>query len=203
MKKHIYVSLAIGFLVGLLCKLVDFIPGNTLIGYLGIKDLFNYLGLFVIITSLIEYTAPTIKCGIFQTLGFMMSMVFSYYATTLIVYKSIPYHYVLLWSIVALCSPLLCWIIFQRRKPRLVAVLGVLIPILLLGSETYKLIKVGSYFQIQLWIEIIAIIIMFWKLPLNNKHRIYSIIAFVFLIPFLDYLDVVYSFARLLRKLLF
>ena len=71
MKKHIYVSLAIGFLVGLLCKLVDFIPGNTLIGYLGIKDLFNYLGLFVIITSLIEYTAPTIKCGIFQTLGFM------------------------------------------------------------------------------------------------------------------------------------
>ena len=118
MKKHIYVSLAIGFLVGLLCKLVDFIPGNTLIGYLGIKDLFNYLGLFVIITSLIEYTAPTIKCGIFQTLGFMMSMVFSYYATTLIVYKSIPYHYVLLWSIVALCSPLLCWIIFQRRKPR-------------------------------------------------------------------------------------
>ena len=44
---------------------------------------------------------------------------------------------------------------------------------------------------------------MFWKLPLNNKHRIYSIVAFIFLMPFLDYLDVEYSFTRLLYKLLF
>lgn len=202
MKKHLYVSMAIGFLVGFLCKLVDFYPGNTLIGYLGLKDLANYFGLFIIITSLIEYTAPTIKCGLFQTLGFMMSMVFSYYATTYIVYKFIPYRYVLLWSIVALCSPMLCWIISQRRKSGLVAVLGILIPVLLLGSEAYKLIEGGSHSIIPIWIEIIAIIIMFWKLPLNNKHRIYSIITFVFLMPFLDYFDVEY-FTRLLYKLLF
>ena len=44
---------------------------------------------------------------------------------------------------------------------------------------------------------------MFWKLPLNNKNRIYSIVAFIFLMPFLDYLDVEYSFTRLLCKLLF
>lgn len=203
MKKHIYVSIAIGLLVGLLCKLVDFCPGNTWIGYLGIIELFNYLGLFVIITCLIEYTAPTIKCGFFQTLGFMMSMVFSYYATTFIVYKSIPYRYVLLWSIVALCSSLLCWIISQRRKSGLVALLGVLIPILLLGSETYKLIEYGSHSPILIWIEITAIIIMFWKLPQNNKHRIFSIIAFAFLIPFLDYLDVANVFIKLCVRLLF
>ena len=202
MKKHLYVSMAIGFLVGFLCKLVDFFPGNTWIGYLGIIELFNCFGLFVIITGLIEYTAPTIKCGIFQTLGFMMSMVFSYYATTYIVYKFIPYRYVLLWSIVALCSPMLCWIISQRRKSGLVAVLGILIPVLLLGSEAYKLID-GSHSTIPIWIEIIAIIIMFWKLPLNNKNRIYSIVAFIFLMPFLDYRDVEYSFTRLLYKFLF
>lgn len=203
MKKHLYVSMAIGFLVGFLCKLVDFYPGNTWIGYLGLKDLANYFGLFIIITSLIEYTAPTIKCGLFQTLGFMMSMVFSYYATTYIVYKFIPYRYVLLWSIVALCSPMLCWIISQRRKSGLVAVLGILIPILLLGSETYKLIEYGSHSPIPIWIEITAIIIMFWKLPQNNKHRIFSIIAFAFLIPFLDYLDVANVFIKLCVRLLF
>lgn len=203
MIKRIYFSLIIGFLVGLLCKLVDFIPGNTWIGYLGIKDLLNYLGLFIIIVTFIEYTAPTVKCGIFQTLVFMLGMVFSYYATTFLAYKFISYQYALLWSIVAICSPLLCWSISQRRKEGFLSIFGTLIPILLLGNEAYKFIKVSNYFQIQLWIELVAMIIMFWKLPLNKKNRIYSIVVFVFFIPFLDYLNVIYFFARLLYMLLF
>ncbi len=44
---------------------------------------------------------------------------------------------------------------------------------------------------------------MFWKLPQNNKHRIFSIIAFAFLIPFLDYLDVANVFIKLCVRLLF
>ena len=128
MRKRIYSCLIFGFLLGLLCKLVDFVPGNTWTGYLGIKDLFNYLGIFIIIVCLIEYNAPTIKSGILETLVFMLSMVIGYYVTTFIAYKYIPYQYALVWCILAFCSPFLCWGVSQRRKAGFLAVLGILTP---------------------------------------------------------------------------
>lgn len=200
MRKYMFISLFYGFLCGLFAKLVDFIPGNTLIGYLGLKDLFNYLGIFIIIVCLIEYNTRNLKFGMLKTLFFMLSMVISYYVITFIVYNYFPYQYALLWFIVAFCSPLLYWIVSLRRKTGFVAILGTLIPNLLLGSEAYKL---DSYSKIQLWIEIIAIIIIFWKLPLNNKHRVCSIIAFVLFIPFLDRFDIINQFANLLYGLWF
>ncbi|MEH2958825.1 hypothetical protein [Candidatus Merdisoma sp. JLR.KK006] len=196
-------SIFIGLLFGSLAKIVDLIPGNTLLGYLGLKDLLNYLGVFIVVVCFVEYNSKNTKEGIVKTLCFMLSMVISYYCATLFVYRYFPYRYLLLWSIVAVCSPLLYILITLRRKNGHIAILGTLIPNLLLGSEAYKFISTSSYFTPQLWFDVIAVIIIFWKLPLNKKNRLFSILGFVILIPFLEQLDLINQLANYLYGLMF
>lgn len=196
-------SIFIGLLFGTLAKIVDLIPGNSLLGYLGLQDLLNYYGVFIVVVCFVEHNSKNTKEGIVKTLCFMLSMVISYYCMTFFVFHYFPYRYVLLWSIVAVCSPLLYILITLRRKNGHIAILGILIPNLLLGSEAYKLIRTSNYFTPQLWFDVIAVIIIFWKLPLNRKNRLFSILGFVILIPFLKQLNLINKLANYLYGLIF
>lgn len=196
-------SIFIGLLFGSLAKIVDLIPGNSLLVYLGLQDLLNYFGVFIVVVCFVEYNSKNIKEGIVKTLCFMLSMVISYYCMTFFIYHYFPYRYVLLWSIVAVCSPLLYILITLRRKNGHVAILGTLIPNLLLGSEAYKFIRTADYFRPQLWFDAIAVIIIFWKFPLSKKNRLFSILGFVILIPFFEHLDLINQLANYLYGLVF
>lgn len=145
MKKYYFKSTLMGLLFGFAAKMVDLFPGNTMIGFLGFKDLLNNLGIFIVAICFIEYYSNCIKAGIANSLCFMVSMVISYYCVTLWFFHDFPFRYAALWCLVALCSPLLYLSISLRRKTGYIAILGTLIPNLLLGGEAYKFIHTDCY----------------------------------------------------------
>lgn len=202
MKKYIF-PMIIGAFWGIIAKVVDFIPGNTLIQYLGLKDIMNYYGIFILAVCIIEYRAKSIGQGIIYTLEFMFSMVISYYYVQYIAYNIWAYKYLILWCLVALCSPLLYLCITLRRKKGYITLIGILVPLLLLGNEVLRFIKMNDIASFQLWFDILSIIVLLFILPKNQKDRLISGVLLVCLIPFLSLFNFIQQIANLIYSVLF
>lgn len=202
MKDYI-ISVIIGFSLGVLAKVVDFIPGNTLLGQLGLREIMNNYGIFICTICYLEYNAKNIKLGFLHTATAMFSMIFSYYLIFFVLFKIWAYKYLLLWSIITLCSLILYLVITLRRKKGYIALVGILAPIILLGNEALRFINIDKFANFQVWINLIAIVVLFWKFPNSNRHRIFSIIIFVLFIPFLRSFDLIRQTVNIFYGILF
>ncbi len=76
----------------------------------------------------------------------MISMIIGYYTIQSVKFRYFPMKYFALWCFVAIFTPFLCYIVHLRLKDRIsLAVIGVITPILLLGNEMYRLMRIEEY----------------------------------------------------------
>lgn len=203
LKANRYITFFIfGIVMGGFAKFVDFFPSNSIIGYIGVRDLMNYYGIWVVIATIIIYISHYRRQAIFRVICFLYGMVLFYYLIQAISFHYFPVNYCIMWLLIASFSSLFSMIVWLSKNENFaLSIVGILIPILLLGNEAYKFIWTEQFSKFQLWFDVVCIFILFYILPQNKNLRIFTIILFLVLIPFISYFNIMRFITSIIMEL--
>lgn len=183
-----------GLALGGLSKAADFIPDNSLLQRMtGAHDLFNSFSLYVMIICIIEIYSKSIQKAMIDTLLLVMSMVISYYCVQGILFHYFPLRIFILWLLVSLFCPFLCYIVHLRRKESYLYLLGTLTPLIIIAKEIEPAINLLAISYLHLLYKIIFILFLIVKLPMKNTHRTITLAAFAVMFPFISKVPSIYK----------
>jgi len=177
-----------GIFSGFLAKYVDTIPSNGAIGSLIniISNISSRIGIWVFIATIIAAWSRTPKAGAVHVFAFFDGMLIAYYIYSMKLFNFFPVYYFIRWGLIALLSPLMCYVVWFSRRSGWPAALCAAFPIGLLASEGYNFLYTFSPVS---GFYLIAAIILFCILP-KNKYQYLKVLIFTILTSvFLSKLD--------------
>lgn len=164
-----------GIFSGFLAKYVDTIPSNGAIGSL--IYISSRIGIWVFIATIIAAWSRTPKAGAVHVFAFFDGMLIAYYIYSMKLFNFFPVYYFIRWGLIALLSPLMCYVVWFSRRSGWPAALCAAFPIGLLASEGYNFLYTFSPVS---GFYLIAAIILFCILP-KNKYQYLKVLIFTIL----------------------
>ncbi len=150
-----------GIVLGVLSKMLDQTPSNSLPLFINQLDLGNYfsrLGIWIFIAACISiYSKKPISGGI-NVLLFFIGMVSSYYLYTVFIAGFYPESYMMIWIVITLFSPFLGAICWYSKGTHIISVLISSVIFAVTAMTTFNLGIDFSYFDVSYLLELIIFI---------------------------------------------
>lgn len=168
--KHLLVIILIGVGFGLFAKYADTVPDNIIPG---LSDIGTYFGLWIFVITIIAAWSRSPKTAAIHSLAFLLSMLTTYYVYSAVLFGSIAIMYFIKWSLIALLSQAVAFILWYSRGKGIIAAICAALPIGLILVEGFSLIYILPLHIVQFGFDILAAIVLFIILPQNQtKQRI-------------------------------
>lgn len=133
--RSILFTVTIGIILGLVAKLVD-VPEIT--GMLPIlDDIFGRFGVWIFIATLLSIFSNTPVYAAIRVFSFFISMLFTYYAYTILFLGFFPKSQIILWSIISIFSPICAAVMWYAKGNKSIANILAALPIIALCTEWY------------------------------------------------------------------
>lgn len=133
--KSIFISSIIGIILGLTAKIFDSSIMPSAISNVGLIG--SQWGVWIFISTLISIFSYTPILAVIRVIVFLFSMLFSYYAYTIIVLGLFPLKYILFWCIIAILSIVPAYIIWFAHGDSLISKIITALPITVITIEGY------------------------------------------------------------------
>jgi hypothetical protein len=156
-----------GSVLGTLAKFADHstIPGAG--------DLGTYMGLWVLLVTIIAVRSPSISNAILRTLAFLLGMLVSYYFISGMFFGHYPRSYILSWAIIALVlAPPFALIVWHSRGAGWKAAVCAAIPVALIGAEALSLRWRLTSHPVQFYFDLSAALLLMWILASSGAQRL-------------------------------
>lgn len=126
-----------GGLAGSAAKLAD---ETAWTNDVGLNDLGTYLGLWVVLVTLVAVWSPTRRQGVLRVVLFLLAMVLAYYATSVLVFGFTSLRFLVAWSAIAVTlAPVFAALVWPARQHGWHAAFAVALAAGLLLAEAYGL----------------------------------------------------------------
>ena len=164
--RSLLIILIIGTAMGSAAKFADHVA------VLG--EVFTMLGAWIFSASLIAAKAPNAGHAALRVFVFFLGMLIGYYTTTVLIFGFTPVAVMLIWSMIALASPLCGWIVWYGAGIGWFAAFCASLPIALMLSEGYSFVYT---FRAARGIDLLLACVLFFVLSNRPKQRVKSILA--------------------------
>ncbi len=156
-----------GAIVGILAKLAD---TSTVAG---VADLGTYLGLWVLLATVIAAWSPAPHLAAIRVGAFMLAMVAAYYVATYRLFGVFPVPYFLAWAAAALLmAPLFALLVWPSRRQGWGAAVAAALPIGLLLAEAFSFRWVLPRYVLQVLFDVAAAGLLLIVLPRTGSQRL-------------------------------
>ncbi|MDD6800123.1 MAG: DUF6518 family protein [Firmicutes bacterium] len=122
MKKKIlnpFAMLCFGLLIGLISRLLDIYTTN-------LGEVFSQAAIWILFGTMISIYSKTAKKAMLNVLTFCLGMLFTYYLTAALSHGVYSIEYIIGWTVLALCSPVMAFFAWYAKEsglfPRIVSV---------------------------------------------------------------------------------
>jgi hypothetical protein len=144
----------------------------------GIGDLGTYLGVWVLLATLIAAGSPSRYLAALRVGSFMVAMVITYYLVTWWLFSAFPLRYFLTWAAAAiLLAPLFAVAVASSRREGWLPAAAAALPIALLLAEAFSFRWVLARYWTQVLFDIAAAVMLFALLPRTGRQRV-RVLAF-------------------------
>ena len=131
----IFFPIIIGFILGLIAKLVD-VPTITSVFPI-FDDLFGRFGIWIFTATLLAVFSLTPMHAAIRVFSFFVSMLLTYYVYTILFLGFYPKSQIILWAIVSLVSPICAAIMWYAHQNKWFTNILAALPIVALCTEWY------------------------------------------------------------------
>jgi hypothetical protein len=145
----------------------------------GLGDLGTYLGVWVLLATLIAAWSPSRHLAALRVGPFMIAMVITYYLVTWWLFSAFPLRYFLAWAAAAvLLAPLFAVAVSLSRRTGWLPAAAAALPIALLLAEAFTFRWVLPRYWIQVLFDVAAAVMLFALLPRSGEQRL-RVLAFI------------------------
>jgi len=185
---HACSFILLGSLLGLMAKMLDQIPSNTLpslLMSLDLRNVFSRLTVWMVISLMIAlYTKSPMRAGVYVGLFYISSLV-AYYVYTVQVAGFMPRAAMLYWFVIALTTPIFAWVCWYAKGDGLVSKM---IAVFIFIGVSRQVFAFGLwYLDLAYPIEFILWLMMLVGLHQSNKQIMhvlgFGVLGFVVLMP--------------------
>jgi hypothetical protein len=166
---YLLIILSTGIIFGFLAKYADTVPDNIIPG---LSDIGTYLGLWILVVTILAVLSPSPSVATVRVLTFLLAMISTYYIYSLMLFGFFSKSYFLIWSFIALCSPIFSIMVWYSRGKGWIAAFNAAFPIGMLLIEGFSFVYVLPLHIIQFVFDLIAAILLLVILPTNQSQRI-------------------------------
>ena len=177
----------VGLVLGFLAKYADTVPDNVIPG---MQDIGTYFGLWILAITVLAAWSRSPGAASIHSLFFLLAMVAAYYIYSMILFGFFSKSYFLIWSLIALLSPIGAFIVWYARGNGWIAAFCTAIPISALLVEGFSFLYVLPLHAVQFYFDLFAAVVLFVILPKNNIQRFHAL-------PFVAFLFALSKFIRL------
>lgn len=190
--KTILVSLAFGFILGILSKILDSPSFNPIF-----SDITSRLGIWVFIATLLSVYSSSPKIASIKVFSFFVSLMLAYYGYSEIVLNIFPRKVIMFWGICSIISPICAYVMWYACGENWRSDVVLSLPIAVLLTEGWGLrnayLPIHTHYYlvpILMIIYFIMISILLYVIPTKNKQRIFVILISILLSCILLYFNV-------------
>ena len=170
-----------GLVLGFFAKFADTIPANVIPG---LQDIGTYFGLWILVVTILTAWSRSPQAAALHALIFLLAVVAAYYTYSMVLFEFFSKTYFVLWSLIAILSPIGAWIVWHARGSGWAAALCAALPIAALLVEGFRFIYVLPLHAVQFCFDLSAAAALFVILPRNKIQylRVLPLAAFIFVI---------------------